>query len=204
MTRTTPRPAARRAHKASPTGQGRPVTRNPPAPYSRGISRRGTQEKTGIYDRLALRLENITGHPLTEGKVRHALTRAQQDGWLTPGKRGGSQRGPGPRLLAAWEEERTVLRRPAVALGNLPHLARAGAPTASPTGPSTAPAHSGLSGAAHAPSRDGPHARTSRRRTPRIARSSDISPVSAIRRPNRRSLTHAHCSAGAPGSCRRS
>ena len=112
ITRTTPRPAAHRAHGTRPAGQGRPPL---PATLLRHTAEAFLDEAPRgprIYDRLALRLENITGHPLTEGKVRHALARAQQDGWLTPGKRGSRQRGPGPRLLAAWEQERTALTGP--------------------------------------------------------------------------------------------
>jgi len=132
VTRTEPRPAAGHAVSFRPSGQGRP-------PLPRTLLRQAAEafldeaaRGPGIYDRIALRLEDIAGHPFTEGKVRHALARAQQDGWLTRGKRGSRQRSPGPRLLTAWEQERTALRRPLLAIGYLPHIAEPVLPARSP------------------------------------------------------------------------
>ena len=59
----------------------------------------------GIHDRIADRLEAAAGHPFTGDQVRNALSRAQQDGWITPGRRGeGAQRAPdrGSSLHGVW------------------------------------------------------------------------------------------------------
>jgi hypothetical protein len=138
LTGCEPRPESARNAAARPSGAGRP-------PLSDSLLRETAEAwlaeapaGAGIYGRMADGLKERLGRPFTGSQVRTAIGRAEDDGWLTRGKAGSIQRGAGPRLLAAWREERQAAAGQVD--GGLPErpMTTPAAIAASPASPSTA------------------------------------------------------------------